>query len=101
MGGGRGYGPTHSQTLDKHFLGIPGLTVIAINNLIHPHAIYQALVTEKVGPVLLVENKVQYTQGLRSAPEGFRTLASNDCFPVVYVEPDSDAVDITLFGYGA
>jgi len=26
MGGRRGYGPTHSQTLEKLFLGVPGLT---------------------------------------------------------------------------
>ena len=29
MGGRRGYGPTHSQTLEKHFLGVPGLRVLA------------------------------------------------------------------------
>ena len=26
-GGGRGYGPTHSQSIEKHFLGIPHLRV--------------------------------------------------------------------------
>ncbi|MFC1997889.1 alpha-ketoacid dehydrogenase subunit beta [Chloroflexota bacterium] len=29
MGGRRGYGPTHSQTLEKLFLGVPGLKVVA------------------------------------------------------------------------
>ncbi|MFH1634007.1 MAG: hypothetical protein ABIG63_08335, partial [Chloroflexota bacterium] len=29
MGGWRGYGPTHSQTLEKLFLGVPGLRVLA------------------------------------------------------------------------
>jgi len=29
MGGRRGYGPTHSQTLEKLFMGVPGLKVIA------------------------------------------------------------------------
>jgi len=29
MGGRRGYGPTHSQTIEKMYLGIPGLKVIA------------------------------------------------------------------------
>ena len=29
MGGRRGYGPTHSQTLEKLFLGVPGLKVLA------------------------------------------------------------------------
>ena len=33
MGGGRGYGPTHSQTLDRHFLGVPGLRIVALNSL--------------------------------------------------------------------
>jgi acetoin:2,6-dichlorophenolindophenol oxidoreductase subunit beta len=33
-GGGRGYGPTHSQSLEKHFLGVPHLRVVA-SSLIH------------------------------------------------------------------
>ena len=28
-GGHRGYGPTHSQSLEKHFLGVPHLKVVA------------------------------------------------------------------------
>src|SRR5918995_6225884 len=28
-GGHRGYGPTHSQSLEKHFMGVPHLTVAA------------------------------------------------------------------------
>ena len=31
MGGGRGYGPTHSQSLEKLLLGVPGITVVAAN----------------------------------------------------------------------
>ena len=29
MGGGRGYGPTHSQSLEKFLLGVPGIMVVA------------------------------------------------------------------------
>ena len=29
MGGRRGYGPTHSQTLEKVLLGVPGIKVVA------------------------------------------------------------------------
>ncbi len=29
MGGRRGYGPTHSQSIEKHFFGIPGLKIIS------------------------------------------------------------------------
>ncbi len=34
MGGRRGYGPTHSQTLEKLFMGVPGLTLAAPVNLV-------------------------------------------------------------------
>ena len=30
MGGGFGYGATHSQSLEKHFLGLPNITVVAV-----------------------------------------------------------------------
>ena len=38
MGGRRGYGPTHSQTLEKLYLGIPGLTVVAPNHFVLPNS---------------------------------------------------------------
>ncbi|MBF0358379.1 MAG: pyruvate dehydrogenase [Magnetococcales bacterium] len=59
MGGGRGYGPTHSQTLDKHFLGIPGLNVLAPSPL-HPlSTMLQGALTAK-NPTLWIENKIAY-----------------------------------------
>jgi len=36
MGGRRGYGPTHSQTLEKLFIGVPGLRVLAPTALGNP-----------------------------------------------------------------
>ena len=66
MGGRRGYGPTHSQTLEKHFLGVPGLTVLAPFNLQGDHPLgapgqllYDAIVSLDT-PALFVENKTQY-----------------------------------------
>ena len=32
MGGKRGYGPTHSQSLEKHFLGLPGTRMLALHH---------------------------------------------------------------------
>jgi len=65
MGGRRGYGPTHSQTLEKLFMGIPGLTVVAPNHLLPDGAIdpgeqLKGLILETSDPVLFVENKLQY-----------------------------------------
>jgi len=61
MGGRRGYGPTHSQSLEKLFLGIPGLTVVAPNSLGDPASLLEAAIAEE-DPVLFVEHKLLYSQ---------------------------------------
>ncbi len=101
MGGQRGFGPTHSQTLDRHFLGIPGLRVIAINNLIEPYKVLDAIMKNDTGPTIVIENKILYTLNLREQlPHGFRTFITDDDFPLVHVRPITSRVDITLIGYG-
>lgn len=60
MGGRRGYGPTHSQTLEKHFLGAPGLRVLAPAALGDPgELLYNAILADD-DPVLFIENKLLY-----------------------------------------
>jgi pyruvate/2-oxoglutarate/acetoin dehydrogenase E1 component len=72
MGGRRGYGPTHSQTLEKFFLGIPGLTVLAPfhlrgeQTLGAPGALLQHAILGIDSPVFFVENKLQYLLKLLS-----------------------------------
>jgi pyruvate/2-oxoglutarate/acetoin dehydrogenase E1 component len=61
MGGRRGYGPTHSQTLEKLYLGVPGLTVVA--PLAYEEGagkMLQRIICESEEPVLFIENKLQY-----------------------------------------
>ena len=61
MGGRRGYGPTHSQSLEKHFCGVPGLTVIAMHEYADPGAVlHRAFVARS--PHLIIENKVMYAR---------------------------------------
>lgn len=60
MGGRRGYGPTHSQTLEKHFLGVPGLQVYAPASIGDPGALLAHLILEHEDPLLFIENKLQY-----------------------------------------
>ena len=43
MGGRRGYGATHSQCLEKHFLGVPGTVVLALHHRFDPHRLYESL----------------------------------------------------------
>ena len=70
MGGHRGYGPTHSQTLEKHFLGVPGLAVVAIHPLIDPGELLRTAVIEDRRPLLFIENKKMYARPLRQPIEG-------------------------------
>lgn len=59
MGGYRGYGATHSQSLEKMFLGVPGLRVLAINTLMDPGEVLCRAVMDP-DPVLFVEHKLLY-----------------------------------------
>ena len=60
MGGRRGYGPTHSQTLEKLFLGVPGLRVLAPCALGDPGSLLERAILESEDPILFVENKLLY-----------------------------------------
>lgn len=74
MGGRRGYGPTHSQSLEKFFLGVPGLRVLAPTALGNPGELLSQAILETHIPILFIENKVLYTQKL-STPESETDLS--------------------------
>src|SRR6185503_19501011 len=72
MGGKRGYGPTHSQSLEKHFLGLPGTRMLALHHRDDPGALYDTLFATIDRPTIVIENKLLY--GLRvgaTVPDGF------------------------------
>lgn len=82
MGGKRGYGATHSQSLEKHFCGVPGLTVSAISQFSDIEAIYaEAFVSGT--PQLIIENKIAYS----------RQIDGRDLAP--HAKPD-----LVIFTYG-
>jgi pyruvate/2-oxoglutarate/acetoin dehydrogenase E1 component len=58
-GGGRGYGPTHSQSLEKHFLGVPHLRVVAGSLWHDPVALFDDFLAGDL-PVLHIEHKLLY-----------------------------------------
>jgi pyruvate/2-oxoglutarate/acetoin dehydrogenase E1 component len=67
MGGRRGYGPTHSQTLEKFYLGVPGLRVLAVNAFSDPGELLKQTILHGNEPVLFIENKVLYPKSLLDA----------------------------------
>lgn len=70
MGGRRGYGPTHSQSLEKLFLGVPGLRVVAPNCLGDPAALLEHAILQDDDPLLFVEHKLLYTRPLLEPGKG-------------------------------
>lgn len=69
MGGRRGYGPTHSQSLEKLLLGIPNICVVAASEC---HDLRNLLMSavEDERPVFFIENKLMYGRMNRLAEEG-------------------------------
>ena len=59
MGAGRGYGPTHSQSIEKYFFGIIGLNVYSLNTMFPIDRIYLDAFNNS-NPNLIIENKKQY-----------------------------------------
>lgn len=100
MGGKRGYGPTHSQSLEKHFMGITDLSIIALNYRVPPKYIYQGAFKEN-SPTIVIENKVLYTKKLQTQGLiGYEVTTSNEIYPTVKITPQNRIPDITVLCYG-
>jgi 2-oxoisovalerate dehydrogenase E1 component len=101
MGGHRGYGPTHSQSIEKFFLGIPGLSVLSLNHRLHPHVVYSKIFSGERKPYLIIENKVVYTKYINLDPIiGYNIEFSDDDFPYIRISSPDKKPDVTIIGYG-
>jgi 2-oxoisovalerate dehydrogenase E1 component len=100
MGGRRGYGATHSQSLEKHFMGLPGTLMLAIHHRYDPGDIYDRLFATVSGPTIVIENKVLYAARVGGdVPAGFVLEHSDETFPTTRLRPLGKA-DITIVCYG-
>ncbi len=105
MGGRRGYGPTHSQTVEKHFIGMPGLRVVAPSPFHDPGELLRQTVLDD-GPALFVENKLMYSRPLQQADEGGRlgplfVRSSGGRWPTMTLSYDAfEEADVTIVAYG-
>jgi len=69
-GGGRGYGPTHSQSLMKHFIGVPGLSLYELSPFHDLAAVFTEML-ELAEPCVFFEDKVLYTRRMFDVPAPF------------------------------
>lgn len=64
MGGGRGYGPTHSQSLESMCLSVSGLRIVAPSIFHNPGDMLEKCVLNIPHPILFIENKTAYPKQL-------------------------------------
>jgi pyruvate/2-oxoglutarate/acetoin dehydrogenase E1 component len=102
MGGGRGYGPTHSQTLEKHLLGVPGLRIVAVTALMDPAELLRSVVFEDDDPVLFVEHKALYPVQVQAGnQQDFDIMVSKTRYPVFHLRiTGAPSPSATLMSYG-
>jgi 2-oxoisovalerate dehydrogenase E1 component len=104
MGGRRGYGPTHSQSLEKLLLGIPGIVVVAPSECHDLGDLLAAAVSDDE-PVFFIENKLLYGRPNRRPVDGhvdeFRCVEGKGRYPALIFSGNGFAgAEATLVTYG-
>jgi 2-oxoisovalerate dehydrogenase E1 component len=99
MGGKRGYGPTHSQSLEKHLVGIDNLAVVALSSLDDPGRAIHAI-AGLPGPVFVVESKVDYGNSLWQGNADCETTRCGGALGSIVVSPRRRSPSLTVVAYG-
>lgn len=102
MGGYRGYGATHSQSLEKLYVGLPNIAVISPSVLHEPGD----LLVKSMGlgvPVIFAENKLDYTRKMFQAEknaDAFEVKYHGGDFPIAEVTFPDEEAELTIVSYG-
>jgi pyruvate/2-oxoglutarate/acetoin dehydrogenase E1 component len=103
MGGGRGYGPTHSQSLEKMLFGTPLIDVVSPSLFQSYNELFHAAI-QRNRPVIMIEDKLLYPEEeiLSSNDELFlENLVDGAGYPIVIVKNyQSGKPDVTIVSYG-
>jgi 2-oxoisovalerate dehydrogenase E1 component len=100
MGGRRGYGPTHSQNIEKYFLFIPNVNVFAVNSVLDPRILYKQIGTQTQTSIV-IEDKICYTKFFNKQKlRGYRSLQTDETFPTLVFEPETIRPTHTFVVYG-
>ena len=103
MGGGRGYGPTHSQSIEKLLLGLDNFPIYAVTSAIDPLPLFKFLENIE-SPSLLIENKMDYSKMLfqprADLPMEFQIIGQGASTLVGRPWMSGRKADVTLVTYG-
>jgi 2-oxoisovalerate dehydrogenase E1 component len=99
MGGRRGYGPTHSQSLERFLIGVDNCCTVSLNSLVGVETQLAGLTTLQC-PVVLLENKADYTMRTFAPSPEFDVRTNGSLIPTVRVAPIDDRPTVTILAYG-
>lgn len=102
MGGYRGYGATHSQSLEKLYVGLPHIAVIAPSVLHEPGNLLVKSMNLGV-PVIFAENKLDYTRKMFNAErvaDAFEIKYYGADFPIAEAGFLDENAEVTIISYG-
>ena len=104
VGGKRGYGPTHSQSLESIFMPVSGIEIVAPSICHNPGVMLEGIIKTIDKPTIFVEYKMDYSQKLcedkirgltikRDQNKGFNENLTLSLYP-------DEKPDICLITYG-
>lgn len=99
MGGRRGYGPTHSQSIEKLLFGIPHIKVVACSNVLDPGNMLKRSILETDQPVVFIENKVMYSDFVVTNDKIKQTIYDDSIYSPVAINY-GETPDVTIITYG-
>jgi 2-oxoisovalerate dehydrogenase E1 component len=100
MGGKRGYGATHSQSLERHVVGVPGTRVLCLHHRYPAAELYNRVFDGLDTPTFVIENKALYGKPASAAvANGYTLSVSDEHFPTVRLTPP-DSPQLTVVAIG-
>ena len=95
-GGGRCYGPTHSQSLEAWLMHVPGLKIVAPSNAYDAKGLLKSAIRDN-NPVIVVESKLLY--GTRGAVPDPNASDGDYTVPIGQAKVLLEGEDVTLVAY--
>ena len=95
-GGGRCYGPTHSQSLEAWFMHVPGLKVVAPATAYDAKGLLKSAIRDD-NPVIFVESKLLY--GIKGAVPEFDEDGGDYIVPIGEARVAREGQHLTLVSY--
>ena len=104
MGGRRGYGPTHSQSIEPILSSIPGLIIISPSHFHDPGLLLENTVISESGVKVFCEYKINYPKQLvnqTNCQEFLSVRYSEENYPIAYLSNcEFDDPEILIISHG-